>query len=83
MRLAHQLRREGFHVEHGYRGNLGRRLKRADRLNARVAVILGEDELARDVATLRDLDRGVQRDVPLDGLVQALAPYREGCGEGP
>ncbi len=83
MRLAHQLRREGFHVEHGYRGNLGRRLKRANRLNARVAVILGEDELARDVATLRDLDRGVQRDVPLDGLVQALAPYREGCGEGP
>ncbi len=83
MRLAHQLRREGFHVEHGYRGNLGRRLKRADRLNARVAVILGEDELARDVATLRDLDRSVQRDVPLDGLVQALAPYREDCGEGP
>ena len=83
LRLAHRLRGAGFHVEHGYRGNLGRRLKRADRLNARAAVILGEDELARGVATVRDLDSGTQDEVPLDGLAAALAKYREAPGAGP
>ncbi len=74
LRLAHQLRAAGVTVEHGYRGNLGRRLKRADKLGARAAVILGEDELARGVATLRDLDGGEQREVPLGDLVATLAP---------
>ena len=56
--LANRLRRAGFAIELGYRGNLSRRLSRADRVNARAAVILGEDELARDMATVRDLDSG-------------------------
>ncbi|MEQ9638459.1 MAG: histidine--tRNA ligase [Alphaproteobacteria bacterium] len=74
--LAHRLRRAGFVVEHTYRGNVGRRMKRADRVNARVALLIGEDELAQQVATLRDLDGGDQRTVPLAELEVALAQYR-------
>ena len=47
LRLAHELRRAGLVIELGYRGNLKRRMQRANKVNARAAVILGDDELAR------------------------------------
>jgi histidyl-tRNA synthetase len=74
--LARELRRDGFTVELGYSGNIGRRLKRANKIGARAAVILGEDELARAAATLRDLDTGEQIEVPLAALKDRLAPFR-------
>jgi len=74
--LAHELRRAGFTVDLGYSGNLKRRLQRANKINARAAVILGEDELARDAAGLRDLDTGEQIEVPLAALKDRLAPFR-------
>jgi histidyl-tRNA synthetase len=73
--LAQSLRRAGFTVDLGYSGNLRRRLSRADKIKARAAVILGEDELARGAATLRDLDTGVQTEVPFDALADRLAPF--------
>jgi histidyl-tRNA synthetase len=75
-RLAHRLRRAGFVVELGYSGNAKRRLQRANRLNARAAVILGEDELARSAAAVRDLDSGEQVEVALDALEAHLARFR-------
>jgi histidyl-tRNA synthetase len=51
-------------------------MKRANKIKARVAVILGETELAKNVAVLRDLDSGEQREVPLDSLVGSLALYQ-------
>jgi histidyl-tRNA synthetase len=74
--LAHELRRAGFTVDAGYSGNIKRRLQRANKVNARAAVILGEDELARGTATLRDLDTGEQIDVPLADLKDRLTPFR-------
>ena len=74
--LAHSLRRSGFTIDLGYSGNLRRRLQRADKVKARVAVILGDNEIARNVAALRDLDTGEQREVPLAALEDRLAPFR-------
>ncbi len=73
--IADRLRRAGLVVELGYRGNLKRRLSRADRLNARAAVLVGEDELARDVATVRDLDSGEQEEIALSALAGRLAAF--------
>ena len=70
--LANQIRQAGLPADLGYSGNMGKRMKRANKLNARVAVILGENELAKYVATLRDLDSGEQREVPLDRLIETL-----------
>ncbi len=75
MRLAHELRQAGFTVELGYRGNLSRRMKRANRLNASAAILLGADERGRNAVTLRDLDSGEQVEVPLPELSDRLAPY--------
>ena len=75
-RVARDLRRAGFHVDLGYSGNVSRRMKRANKIHARVAVLIGEDELAREVASVRDLDGGSQSEVPLSQLAERLAPYR-------
>mgnify|MGYP001556155921 CR=1 FL=1 len=74
--LAQELRRAGFPVDLGYSGNLARRLRRADELAARAAVILGDDELARQAVALRDLDSGEQAEIPIDQLIERLTPYR-------
>ena len=75
-KLAHGLRKAGFAVELGYGGNMSKRLKRANRLNASVALLMGEDELKGGVVTLRDLDKGSQETVALDALKDRLAGYR-------
>jgi histidyl-tRNA synthetase len=72
VKLAEELRDASLVVELGYSGNLARRMRRADRIGARAAVLIGEDELAQDAATLRDLDSGAQNVVPLAELAERL-----------
>jgi histidyl-tRNA synthetase len=74
--LANKIRQAGLPADLGYSGNMGKRMKRANKLNARVAVILGETELAKNVAAVRDLDSGEQREVPLATLIESLAQYQ-------
>lgn len=74
--LTERLRRGGYRTDIGYSGNLSRRMKRANRLNAAAVVILGDDELARDAATVRHMDTGEQEEVALASLPEFLAPYR-------
>ncbi len=76
LQLAERLRAAGFTVDLGYSGNLGKRMKRANKIGAVAAVILGEDELARNGVTLRDLDSGEQEALPLTSLEERLARYR-------
>ncbi len=76
LRLAQELRRDGFAVDLAYSGNLQKRMRRADRIKARAAVIVGEDELKSGRAALRDLDAGTQVEVPLAALKERLAPFR-------
>lgn len=70
--LTDKLRHAGLAADLGYSGNLARRMKRANRINARLAVILGDDEIAKGVATVRDLDSGVQESVPIDTIVERI-----------
>ncbi|WP_395714862.1 histidine--tRNA ligase [Reyranella sp.] len=70
--IARSLRREGITVEQDYRGNMKRRMQRANKVNARAVLIIGDDELAKSVAQLKDLDSGQQSEVPLDGLTGVL-----------
>ena len=76
--LAQRLRHEGFAVELTYRGTLSKRMKRANQAQAAAAIILGDDELDRGVATVRDLDSGEQVEAPEAGLSAHLARYAPG-----
>jgi histidyl-tRNA synthetase len=74
--LADRIRQAGLPADLGYSGNMGKRMKRANKLNARVAIILGETELSKNVAAVRDLDSGEQREVALDALIESLARHQ-------
>jgi histidyl-tRNA synthetase len=71
--LAQDLRRAGIAVDLAFKGKPGQRMKRADRIGARFAVSLGDDELARGVVRLRDLDSGVEEELGRDALAARLA----------
>ncbi len=76
LRLSRELRDAGLTVELSYKGGIKRGLRRADRIHAAAAVLIGDDELARDAATVRNLDSGEQAEVPLGELRDHLAVYR-------
>lgn len=76
LKLSEELRRAGYRVDLGHSGNLSKRMKRANKVNAAAALIIGEDELARGAATLRDLDSGEQEEAALASLVDRLARFR-------
>ena len=80
LRLAERLRDAlpGLRVETNCGGgSFKSQLKRADRSGARLAVILGDDEVARGVATVKPLrENGEQRQVPLEGLAATIAAER-------
>jgi histidyl-tRNA synthetase len=72
--VLQSLRRAGVRAEMAYRGNMKKRMERANRIGARAAVILGEDELARGVAAVKDLTAGTQTEIALADLASHLGP---------
>lgn len=66
------LRREGIATEMAYRGNMKKRLSRANASGACFALIIGDDELDRGEAQLKDLSSGEQRSVSLDLIGEAI-----------
>jgi histidyl-tRNA synthetase len=66
------LRREGVAADMAYRGNMKKRLSRANEAGAAYALIIGDDELDRGEAQLKDLASGEQRAVSLDLIVEAI-----------
>src|SRR5688500_4196668 len=70
--IAAQLRRAGIACEMAYKGNMKRRMQKADSSGARYAVILGDDELARGEASVKDLHSGEQKSVAMTELAEAV-----------
>jgi len=66
------LRREGVATEMAYRGNMKKRLSRANAVGAAYALIIGDEELERGEAQLKDLASGEQRAVSLHLIGEAL-----------
>lgn len=62
------VRGAGLCAEMTYTGNMKKRLKQADKIGATHAIIVGEDEIANGVATVRNLTTGEQTQQPLSDL---------------
>jgi histidyl-tRNA synthetase len=71
-RIVAGLRREGVAADMAYRGNMKKRLGRANTSGAKYALIIGDDELDRGEAQLKDLATGEQKSVSLDLLGEAI-----------
>ncbi len=70
--LVADLRRAGIAVEMAYRGKMKQRLAKADALGARMAIILGDDELASGMVAVKNLGDGQQRQVAFADLAGVL-----------
>ncbi len=80
--LAAELRAAGVGATQAFGGrSLKAQLRHADRTGARLAVILGERELAAGVAQVRDLADSAQREMPLGDVVGKLATVLGDAGE--
>jgi histidyl-tRNA synthetase len=78
--LAHRLREQDFRVEYSLTNDrVPRQLKLADARGARIAVVIGPDERARNAAIIRDLESGTQREVAMASVGVEL---RQGLGLG-
>jgi len=65
--LMSRLQHRGISVELDYEGkSMKSQMRRADKFRARYTLIIGEDELAKGRAALKEMDRGVQEEVVLD-----------------
>ncbi|HET6236350.1 MAG TPA: histidine--tRNA ligase [Acetobacteraceae bacterium] len=71
--VLQSLRAAGVRAEMAYRGNLRRRMERANRIGARAAVILGPDDIAAGVAQVKNLATGEQEAVKLADIAARLA----------
>ncbi|MGD9159222.1 MAG: histidine--tRNA ligase [Desulfobacteraceae bacterium] len=70
---ADSLRKEGVSIEMEYNTKgLKAQMKKADRLNAKSVLIVGEDELKKRQVVLRNMETKEQQEVPVDGLIQGL-----------
>ena len=68
--LLRDLRRAGLEAHMEYEGrSIKSQMKRADRLKAAFALILGDDELAAGVVSVKDMTKGDQARVSRDAVV--------------
>ncbi len=73
LKLAQTLRREGLSVDMDYEGkSLKSQMRRADKVGALHVGILGSDELAKKVISLRNLVTGVQEEVAFADVASKL-----------
>jgi histidyl-tRNA synthetase len=75
LRQAEALRRNGYWVEPHYGGtSLKSQLRRADRLGADYAVIIGENELASGMVKWKNLKEGTQGETAISGVAGLIRP---------
>ena len=69
--LLQELRRAGFSSERDYQDRkLKAQFKSAERLGAKFAVIIGEDELNKGAAAVKNLENGEEKELSLQNFIE-------------
>ena len=55
-----------------YTGNVSKKLKRADKINAKFAIIIGEDEISQNIVNLKNLKTGFQQGIKLGDAINEI-----------
>ena len=72
-KLLDMLRNQGFKTEIDYLGRgVGSQMKSADRMNAEYTIIIGEDELNKNSATIRNMKSGDEKEIQLSNLLEEM-----------
>ncbi|HEY3355909.1 MAG TPA: histidine--tRNA ligase [Polyangia bacterium] len=73
LKTAERLRARGYRVELDHRASsMKAQLKRADRSRARLVLLAGENEIATNKISIRDMKEGTQREIAADELLPEL-----------
>lgn len=71
--LAHRMRSFGYRVERNFDGgSMKSQMRKADKSGARFSLIIGEDEIGKDVVTIRNMKSGEQRQSPFNDIIDEL-----------
>ena len=74
--LLHQLRKAGISAEMDFRAlTLKSLLRSADRLSAMATLIVGDDEVSKEIVILRDMESKSQEEVPLNSVTESLISW--------
>ena len=71
--LADLLRKQGVSVAFELNGQLGKRMKKAAKLNASIVLILGEEEVAHHTVVWKDMDTGHQETLSREEVMRRLS----------
>jgi histidyl-tRNA synthetase len=67
-----ELVNQGFKAEIIYTGNMSKKFKRANKINASYAILLGEEEVAKKVIKLKNLSSGLEQLIDLNQGIKIL-----------
>jgi histidyl-tRNA synthetase len=70
--LADKFRLAGIYTELGYSGNVGKRFKRAAKLNALATVTFGEDEVKKGLVNLKFFDTSEEESLSVESAILKL-----------
>ena len=70
--IMKKLIKEGFRVEIIYTGNMSKKFKRANKINASFVVLLGEEEVAKKVIKLRNMILGFEQLIDLNQGIKVI-----------
>lgn len=72
-KLLSKLRKEGISADKDYLGRgIKAQFKQADRSNAKNTVVIGDDEIEKNIVSLKDMDSGEQKEISIDDLIKEL-----------
>ncbi|SDG93661.1 histidyl-tRNA synthetase [Aneurinibacillus thermoaerophilus] len=81
--LLNEMRRQGLTADKDYLGRkMKAQMKAADRLQAKVVVIIGEDELSRDIVVLKNMETGDQQEVAFDKVIAKVQEITKNDKQG-
>ncbi|WP_300328046.1 histidine--tRNA ligase [Fusobacterium sp.] len=73
MKLADTLRKEGIKVAIDFSAKgMKSHMKKADKLNVKYTIIVGEDEMAKNVVVLKDFSARTQEELTIEKLIEKL-----------
>ncbi len=83
-KLLLALRRDGFRCDRDYTGkSLRKQFQAADKLGARYAAVIGDNEIEKQILVLKDLKQGTQQEIPwTDGWEELKTVLRDSSAMG-
>ena len=71
-----KLRQLGFRSDRDYLGrSVKAQMREANRQQARIVLLIGDNEISNEVFTVKEMDHGEQRSVPFSDLANYLREY--------